>query len=272
MKKIFFLFLFPITALAGVENYDLGTRSASLGGASVSLSDLWSTSNNQAGLAFVKKFSAGAYYENRFLLKELSLAGGAVAVPVKGGTFGLVLSNFGYSLYSENKYGLSFAKAFGENFAAGVQLDYLTTKIGEGYGSKGLIAGEAGLIAKPVKNLTVGFHAFNISRAKITSTEIYTERVPMIFRLGIDYKFSEKVFVAVETEKDIDYKPEFKVGIEYKLVPEFFLRAGVSTNPNLSSFGFGLNLKSVKLDVSTSFHSALGFTPSLGLAYEFAKK
>ena len=59
---------------------------------------------------------------------------------------------------------------FGENFSAGIQLDYLTTKIGEGYGNNGVVAGEFGLQAKPLKNLTIGAHIFNPSRAKIISS------------------------------------------------------------------------------------------------------
>ncbi len=271
MKKALLLFLFPITVFAGADNYPLGSRSAGLGGAGASLSDLWSTSNNQAGLAFVKSTSAGVYYENRFLIKELSLGGAAVVIPVKGGAFGAMMSSFGYSLYTENKYGLSFAKAFGENFSAGIQLDYLTANIADGYGSKGVAAVEIGIQAKPIRNLAVGAHIFNPTRTKIISNELYTERAPMIFRLGMDYKFSEKVVVVIETQKDIDYKPEFKTGIEYKPVKEFYLRAGVSTNPQSSSFGFGFSLKNFKIDISSSYHFVLGFTPNVGLVYEFKK-
>ena len=48
----------------------IGSRATALGGFSTTLSDLWSTNNNQAGLGFVNELSAGIYFENRFLLKE----------------------------------------------------------------------------------------------------------------------------------------------------------------------------------------------------------
>jgi hypothetical protein len=273
MKKNYLTILCIATAFfskAGNENLPLGARSSGMGNASVSLSDVWSAHHNQAGLGFLRDFSAGAYYENRFLIKELSIKGGVAALPVKGGTFGLCISNFGYSLYHENKYSLSFAKAFGDKLSVGIAMDYLTTKIGEGYGSKGVLAAEFGIQAKPLKGLTIGAHVFNPTRAKLA--DYNNERLPTVIRFGGDYNFSDKVKVAVETEKDIAQKAIFKAGIEYKPVKELYLRAGIGTNPTLTSFGFGLNLKSIQIDVSANYHQTLGFSPQIGLTYIFKKE
>lgn len=272
MKEIY-LSVFTISSIlcayGGNENFPVGARSAALSDASVSLSDVWSAHQNQAGLGFVRDVSAGVYYENRFLLKALSLKGAAIALPVKGGAFGLAVSNFGYALYSENKYSISFAKAFSNKFSVGIAMDYLTTKIAEGYGSKGGLAAEVGIQSKPIKGLTIGAHVFNPTRAKLA--DYNDERIPTILRLGLDYNFSNKVTVVIETEKDISKKARFKAGIEYKAVKEFYLRAGIGTNPTLSSFGFGLNLKNFKVDVSASYHQVLGISPQFGLTYLFQK-
>ena len=265
-----FLICFSLFATAGNENYPIGARSAGMGNASASLSDVWSAQQNQAGLGFLKDISAGVYYENRFSLKELSLKGAVIALPVKGGAFGLCISNFGYSLFTENKYCFSFAKAFSDKFSMAVALDYLTTKIAEGYGSKGAFAAEVGIQSKPIKGLTIGAHIFNPTRAKLS--DYNNERIPTIVRIAADYNFSDKVTLAVETEKDMALKSIFKAGIEYKAVKEFYLRAGIGTNPTLSSFGFGLNLKNLKIDVSAGYHQVLGFSPQFGLTYVFSKK
>ncbi len=267
--SVFFI-SYTLLAHAGNENFPIGARSAAMGNASVSLSDAWSAQQNQAGLGFMKDISAGVYYENRFLLKELSLKGAVIAIPVKGGAFGLCISNFGYSAYSENKYCFSFAKAFSERFSMAIAMDYLTTKIAEGYGSKGAFAAEIGIQSKPIKGLTIGAHIFNPTRAKLS--DYNNERIPTIIRLGADYNFSDKVTLAVETEKDMALKSIFKAGIEYKAVKEFYLRAGMGTNPSLSSFGFGLNLKNLKIDISANYHQVLGFSPQFGLTYVFNKK
>ena len=272
LKNIFFIFIFSISFICNAtnENNPIGARSSAMANASVSFTDLWSTHHNQAGLGFVRTISGGVCYENRFLIKELSIKGGAIALPIKGGTLGIAITSFGYAQYNENKYSLSFAKAFGENFSIGIAMDYLNTKIAEGYGSKGVLAAEVGIIAKPLKNLTIGAHVFNPTRTQIA---IYNkERIPTIFRLGANYNFSENVMLAVETEKDIQMKPVFKAGLEYKPVKEFYLRAGISTNPTLSSFGFGLNLKSFKIDFSANYHQVLGVSPQISLIYTMDQK
>src|SRR4051812_44163939 len=182
------------------DNTPFGARSSAIGDASVSLSDLWSVQNNQAGLASLKEMNAGVYYQNQFMLKELSTKAFAFAMPIKHGTLGICISNFGYSLFSQNKYGLAFGKAFGNKFSAGVMMDYVQTNIAE-YGKRGAPVAEAGIRAKPLKNLTIGVHIFNLTRTKLADYD--DERIPTIMRIGADYKFSDKVFVALETEKDI---------------------------------------------------------------------
>lgn len=272
MKKTI-LFLFFLNThfhlISGNDNFAIGARAAGMSNASVSLNDVWSAHHNQAGLSFVKKSSCGVYYENRFLLKELSLRAGVAALPVKGGTFGLSFSNFGYSLYNENKYSLSYAKAFGEKFSVGIAMDYLNTKIAEGYGSKGVAVAEIGLQTKPLKGLTIGAHVFNPTHTKLVNYN--NERIPTIFRLGGNYNFSNKVILAIETEKDISQKAIFKTGIEYKPVNGFYLRAGLSTRPTLNSFGFGIQIKHLQIDLSSNYNQILGFSPQVGLTYIFNK-
>ena len=228
--------------------------------------DLWNAQNNQAGLAFIKNFQAGAFYESRFLVDGLGQSGFAAALPSKPGVFSLEVTSLGLGkLYSENKAGIGFSKTFGPKFAASVQLDYFNTHIAENYGSSSTAVGEFGLIAVPVKNLTIGFHMYNPTRSKLSGS--LDERIPTIMRLGTRYSFSDQVFISLEAEKDVDFKPIIRGGIEYCPIPGFYLRAGAASNPGLMAFGFGIVMKKLRLDIATSFHSQLGFSPSIGLQY-----
>ena len=273
--SLFILAVLPSLNLkAGSDNYDIGARSGGMANASVTLSDLWSVHHNQAGLARLEKISAGIYYENKFLLSNLGLKAAAVAIPVTGapgtrGVFGISMSYFGYSLYNDSKIGLAYAKSFGDKFSAGIQLNYLSTRIGGDfdYGKKGAVAVEGGIQARLSDNLSIGAHIFNPTRTKIADYD--DERIPTIMRFGVDYTFSEKVFVSIETEKDIDFKPVFKAGLEYRAIEELYLRTGISTNPTLNTFGFGLNLKQFTFDFAVSIHQVLGFAPQLSLTYIF---
>jgi hypothetical protein len=267
------------TAFAGGENYPIGARSAALGNASVTLSDLWAVHHNQAGLAGLTSPVAGIHYENRFSMQELSLKAAAFALPVPGNgrsVIGLSMVSFGYSAYSDMKVGLAFGKQLGDKYSVGLQLDYLQTSIGNEYGRKGAVAAEAGLQAEVIDNLTMGVHIFNPTRAKLLEykiqEEIEIERIPTIMRFGFDYAFSEKVSVSLETEKDVYFKPIFKGGIEYHPIDILYLRGGLSSDPVYNSFGFGLDINSFRLDFAASKHQVLGYTSQISLVYNFQKR
>ncbi|MCG3166199.1 MAG: hypothetical protein POELPBGB_01976 [Bacteroidia bacterium] len=272
MKRfLLFSFLFCTISLAfsGNENLPVGARSAAIGNASVCLVDVWSVYHNQANLAYHKNISAAVYYENKFLVKEMSLQSAAFVLPTKKlGTFALSYSGFGYSLYRESKYNLSYSMNFGPNFSAGVGMNYLNTYISENYGRRNAFTVELGLRATVLKKLVVGFHAYNLTRAKMANYN--NERIPTILRLGLQYNFSEKIFLSTEVEKDIDYKPVFKAGMEYRPAKLFYIRAGISTNPFISSFGIGFNISGkFNIDLASTVHPVLGLSPMASLSYNF---
>jgi hypothetical protein len=264
-----FILLVSISNLHATDNYPVGARSAALGNASVTFGDVWSTMHNQAGLGFLKNISAGIYFENKFNVSGLALESFAIGIPVKkSGAFGVSATQYGYSQYNEKKVGICYAKKFGEKISFGVQMDYLSVFFNDDYyGTHNAFAAEAGIIAEPLKNFKVGAHIFNLSKAKIA--EYADERIPVIARFGASYKFSEKVLLSIEEEKDIDMDAVFKAGLEYHIIEQLFLRVGIASNPSLSCFGFGLKLGHFALDASASYHQVLGFTPQLGLAYDF---
>jgi hypothetical protein len=274
MVKKYTLFLVFLSTVcfctnASGENWPVGGKAAGMSDASVTLTDFWSVHSNQAGLAGVKNISAGIYYENRFGLKQMGLKAGAFVMPTKAGVFALSMSYFGYTQFNETKTGLAYAKNFGKKFSAGVQLDYLATHIAENYGNSSAIAAELGLRYQINKNLAIGTHVFNPTRAKVAAYD--DERAPTIVKLGLSYLFSEKVILAVESEKDIQYDPVFKVGIEYRPIKSLYLRTGISTNPVLNSFGFGLEFSNFNLDFAASYHQVLGFTPQVSLVFHATK-
>jgi len=267
---LFLLFVLSSKVLLAADNYLTGSRAAGMGNAAVTLDDLWSVSHNQAGLAYLENPSAGIYFENRFLVSELSVKGFAGALPVKNsGVFAIHATQFGYSKYNEQKAGLAYARKLGNKVSMGIQLDYLSTNIAGDYGKHGTMAVEGGIIAEPVENLRLGVHVFNPTRARLA--EYADERIPVLFRIGAGYRFSAKVLFCTEVEKDIDFNASFRAGIEYHPIEQIYLRGGISTEPVQSSFGFGLKLKNFRIDAATSYHQVLGFSPQMGLMYDFQK-
>lgn len=251
--------------MAANENTTTGGRAAAMGGTSVCFSDFWSLNNNQAGIADIKKMKVGLYYENRFLTKELGYKALGFVLPTKSGVFGINYSHYGYNLYNEQKIGLAYAKSFGKRFSAGLQFDYLGTHIAENYGSKSAFTFELGVIAKLTDNVNIGAHFFNPVNAKFN--DYNNEKIPSVAKLGINYIFSEKLLIACETEKNINYDAILKLGIEYKILPFAHARMGISNNPNIFSFGFGVEYKQFTIDFSSSVHHILGYSPQFSLIY-----
>lgn len=268
-KKILLLVLFilPLVAFSQKENVPIGSRSGAMGNASVTFTDFWAVHNNQAAMAYYDKIAAGVFYENRFITKELGLKCFSLIVPVrKAGVFGLNFSSLGYKLYNESKIGLAYGMAFGENISAGVQLDYIYTHIAENYGNKGVVTFEAGIRAKIIKNLYIGAHIFNPIQVKLASYN--DERLPLIFKIGLSYNFSDKAVLAAEVEKDNNFKPVFKTGLEYHVAKPVYIRIGIATTPFVYSFGAGFEFYHIKLDISALRHPVLGFTPQASLVYD----
>lgn len=268
--RIFLLATFicsSIAAYSGNGNDPIGGRSAGMGYASVSLIDFWSLQNNQAGLGYYEHTTAGIYFENRYLVKELSLKSGGFVMPTKSGTFGLSFNSFGYSLYNESKAGLAYAKKLSERFSAGVQLDYIQTAIGEEYGNKGAVTFEVGLMSKVTDQLTVGAHIYNPIQAKLS--DYNNERVPANIRFGASYNFSDKALLAAEVSQETSQKASVKAGLEYHVTEPFYVRAGIASDPSLITFGFGLEMKNFNFDFSSSLHSSLGYSPQVSFFWKF---
>lgn len=265
LLTIFSIGFLCLSTSAQNVNFPGGARSTGVGNASLTFQDVWSVFNNQAGLAGVETISAGAFYESRFTLKELSVRGAAVAVPVGGGTFGASYNSYGYSLYNQSKYGLAYARQLGDDFYAGVQIDYLNLRLGEGYGSRGGFTVEMGFQYQLKDDLMLAAHLYNPNRSDYA--DYNNERTPSVLKAGFQYRFSEKILTVAELVKDLDKNVQFRAGLEYALVESFYVRAGVGTAPASTSLGFGYEFSGFKLDVASAYHANLGFTPQISLTY-----
>lgn len=270
-KKVVLLTFIGIQVSGLAQNGYLlsGARATALGTASVVLNDEWGVIHNQAGLGFVRQISTGFYYKNSFQLKELGSRNVVFCLPVKVGTLGTSFTNFGYKACTENKFNLSFAKAFSDSYSMGVACDYLFTHIEEGTTNFTTLVGEIGLLTKLRKDLLLGAHLYNPTRSRTGKNS--AERVPTIMRLGIGYQASETLLLLAETEKDMSRLPVFKAGIEYQALNRFFLRTGISSQPFLISYGLGFQDRQLKIDIGGNYHQTLGFTTQIGFSYSFCK-
>ncbi|WP_372948749.1 hypothetical protein [Mariniphaga sp.] len=247
-----------------IENHPIGARSLGLSDASVSFSDVWGTFHNQAGIAGLDGFSAGFFYESRFGVDLLSLSAGSIVLPVGEGAFGLSFFQFGSGLFKENKYALAYARQLSEKWSAGIQLDYLTQTFPENARAKGFATVEGGVLFQPSEKLHLGAHVFNPLKGGIESPAGKVE-MPVVFRGGGHYRFSEMVLVAFEAEKDNQNPALLKTGIEFLPMENLALRFGVSGKPFKYTAGVGYKTGNLSADLGFSYYGNLGITPSVSI-------
>ncbi|MCO6494029.1 MAG: hypothetical protein J5I98_36765 [Phaeodactylibacter sp.] len=240
-----------------------GARAVAMGYAGVTFTDVNSVFTNQAGLAHVENLAVTAYGEQRFLVSEIRSVGLGAALPTSSGVFGLSLHYFGFERYNEQRIGLAYGRKLLEKLSIGAQFLMLNTRIPE-YGNKAVFTFEAGALVELLPQLNLGVHLFSPARVQLTEED----DIPTVLRLGVSYLPSDKLSLLAELEKDIDYEARARFGADYRIAEPLFLRLGVATQPTALSFGLGLALPGgLRLDVASSYHQVLGFTPAAGIVW-----
>ena len=274
MKKLILLITL-ILSTSNLFSYDLihpiGGRAAAMGGSSVASQGLWAMQNNPAGMANLERISLGLYYENRWMLPETAYKCGAFALPTKFGTLGVSFNQFGSSKYNENKFGLAYAKDFGRYLQIGLQLDYLMLKIGNDYGKYSAVTFELGIQSHVTDKLTLGTYVFNPVNFSFEQT-LNHEKLPIVVRFGMAYKFTKDFIGQCEIEKDTERDGiSLRGGLEYEAFKCFYIRAGVQTNPGILSFGLGYAIRFAQINVAAQLHNELGASVQIGMIFSIGK-
>ena len=231
----------------------IGGRAAALGGTSVCERSIWSLQNNPAGMARLEGWHFGLYYENQWMLRQTAFKCIGVSKNISDiGCFGLSVSQYGWSGFSENKFGLAYARDFGPYLQIGLQADWLLLHYGEGYADRHRPAFELGIQSQVTEKLLLGAYLFNLS----------------VMRFGLAYQLADHFIGQLEIEKNLQRAGiRLGGGFEYLLFGRLSLRAGAQYNPNIISFGVGYVIKNLHVDVAAQMHQALGASLQISVEY-----
>ena len=258
--------VFPFAGFSQSAPVFAGARTAAMAGAGVNLKDVFSVTNNIAGITDFKKVAVGAYVQNRFNLKALSTVTLQGVYPlVKAGAFGLELSRFGDKLYNEQQIGLGFAHQLG-TVSLGLKATVWQVHLEES-GSKRTVAFSFGGQSEIIPNLLVGAHIFNLNQAKLATYQ--DERLPTLMTAGITYKPGTKLLLSLQTDKSLLAAADFKAGIEYYLIEKLAFRTGISTATQSATGGVGFKTGTFQLDYALGGHAVLGVSNYLSVSYQF---
>ncbi len=266
MKR--FLLLYSLVSVLSIAAQGQTTaKAAGMGSLSSIHIDNNSLFNNPAGLAAQKNISFLANTEQYYLLDGVNKSSLGAAIPTGFGAFGLIVHNFGFSEFRQQKLGLTYTRKLFRQLFIGGQINYFQTRISE-YGSSGQVSFEVGLQAKLTKEFLIGTYISN----PYQNDNLENSKLPTLFQIGLAYFVSEKIITGVELEKDIDFAMRIKYGLEYKVLEKIYVRTGFSSNPTNFHMGIGLKLsEKLMLDIGNKYDPSLGLTPSLSTGYLFIK-
>jgi hypothetical protein len=270
MKQVLLMvfFIASIQSSSGIGNIRAGARPLALSDAYVSISDIWSTFHNQAGIAGTDRLASGICYESRFFLKELSTIAGVVVLPTETGNFAFSFVQFGKTSYKEEKLSLAFAKTLGMKIKAGIQFDYFFLSLSENDRTKGFVTFEAGAIYSPSDKISFGAHVFNPSEGGIRFNEGKV-KTQAVYSLGGSYHFNETLLTTIQAEKETGYPVCIRTGFEYQPAEVIVFRTGFSALPFRLTTGLGYKVGKLSADIGFSYINSLGITPSVSIQYNF---
>lgn len=271
-SRIFFvaLVIFNCNVLCAQSlRYPIAQPYISLSAYSVLQNDPMSFTGNQAALAQTKNAGAGVYGERRFLLNETSAYTLAAALPTGLGNFGIQLNYAGFKNFNENKIGLAYARTLGKIVDVGVQFNYYGYRI-PAYESASSVNFEVGTIIHVTEKLNAGVHVYNPVGGKLGKDK--EEKLASAYKAGLGYDVSDKFFISSEIIKEEDKPVNVIAGLQYSFAKQFFARAGFISESGTAYAGAGIGWKNLRLDISSSYHPQLGFSPGILLIMNFKTK
>lgn len=260
--RLVLLFLFSALSLGGLAQRSLsniGARSWGMGHAMVALPQDQSFFSNPAGLGFTKGAFVNTSFDSRFNVSGLSTVSMSAAHSTEKLAVSIGAERFGDKLYNENKAGIALAKKAGF-VSLGIKASFLGT-YAENISSANSLLTEFGVMAKLHKLFILGFHASNITGAKLLGTQ----KLPTVLSLGGSFYPAEQVIITAETEYSPNQNAFFKGGLEYRIQERLFLRTGINTAFKTNHFGLGYLYEKWQVDYAVNTHPTLGFSHHISL-------
>lgn len=263
-----FALLCPIFSIA---QFSIGARSAGLAQTGVTLSDVWSSGNNQAASLDIKSTEIGLSAENKFGFTDLNKLVLASIIPHKKFTSCLLIIRKGNATFNHIILGYAVAKQIYSKHALAIQFNYNRNQFNIPINpNPGGLNATICSYSKLSDIFSLGIQLVNFLGTTLNSKT--TNNNYSFFRIGGKYQPNIHVAILCEYEKRIDLPASIMLGCE--LQPHPLLQLRIGTNNGWSNFSFGLGLKLGQLQIDTSFssHFVLGPNTSISICYQSKTK
>ncbi|WP_437921875.1 hypothetical protein [Sphingobacterium sp. LRF_L2] len=239
-----------------------------MGKAAIAQEGIYALQDNPAGISRLPKPVVAAAYQQHFGNVDLATQAFYLATPLFNSTvLGLNLSNYGlFGVSSLLRGAGSFTRAFGTHLRASVTANYHQYML-EGNYSQRRFSADLGIQYWLDENTCFGLSAKNIGRA--TFSTVVDQRISRNLGLGAFIRLSSELELAADALLDEFSQQVYRAGLAYYFDKRFVIRGGAVTQPLTYTAGCGFRKSNWQIDFASSFHSKLGSSPQIALAYVF---
>ncbi len=270
------------SASAFFENTVVSPRLRAMGESSVAVPDAATAAfHNPGQLGSIDRGAVTASYVRPFSLDftDFFYLGAGIPLSEKWGNLGVSLSHFkvGYrdtSLLKETQitvaHGLNLYSDYHSRIDFGYALNFYNADLGLSVddhdpGSDTVFGIDLGFMMTLHKRTRLGFQVKNVNNPQIG---IDREELGQRLVGGVSYQPYDGVITTFEFDNELGEDVRYKGGAEMIIVEGFRLRAGVLTNPNKLTAGFGYETNNIGFDYGFSTGGGtLVSTHHFGLKY-----
>jgi hypothetical protein len=224
----------------------------------------WSCFHNQALLTSYYSTSASVALETRFMMTALSSKAISAVIAAKPVPVGFVVTHYGNGDYYRIFTGIGSAVTITRGVSLGVQADYILEKSAGDYRDESHITFEMGMTIELSSSLTLGMHLFN----PLTPVN----NLPSSINAGLEWKLSDDLLVALESNKVTDEPLSVQSGISWNILDRLILRSGYMSSPSCFTFGIGFVSGSLQIDAGFMINSVTGLNSSVSFIWTLRGK
>lgn len=259
MQKLLPFFLLFCSQLFA-QTPEPGAQATALGGSFGCQQHILASYYNVAGTLTDAgtKWAFGA--RNNYLANNLNQYYGAVSWQKERYAIGTDIMGYGFSAYQEMVLGLNYAQKLSKNWRGGARLKYSYQQIADENMYRHNILADVGFLGI-YKSWRVGASLQNfVQSGWMGGTK---ESTPIAIRVGGGYFVNKKTALTTDFYLCQNQKPDVRLGISYAPADALSLRFGFSSaNPSVS-FGCGIVVKNIEINLAASWHQQLGLSPVL---------
>jgi len=258
------LSIIPSLLFAQLLYYNLSPQSQGFGSVFTAQEGPSALFSNPGGIASTDDLSIIILSQNIAGFNGLNTSGIGIITPITLGVASISCLYSGDHLLNYKKLTGGWAQRLGIA-EIGIQAGWLSNSV-RGKNSFHSFTLDFSGIVELSPQLRIGSGIFNLLGSKYSDQD----RLPVVARASIDFNPSKPFHIAIEIEKNLLEKPNYKTGISYNLKERLFFSTGIGTYPSSQSFGFGIFLRKLVIQWSIVNHPGLGSQQNLSLLYRKA--